>query len=295
LDKTVLIVEDESNIVDILSFNLEREGYDTIEANDGQRGLELAREQNPDLILLDLMLPKMDGFEVCRRLRQEGSAIPIIMLTAREEEADKVMGLELGADDYITKPFAMRELLARVKANIRRAGMNTAAPAAEVTGRRRRLLADCLREVYAAAKDTGVIPVVETHGGVENLPDGSVRHFASVSTECETLDRLLDDVPDMRLNYDPANVFLLGKDICDFYRRYREKIAYMHLKEFIRGGEGWRPAACGAGEMNWSTLINEIKAFSGPVMLEYEVPSDVENGFEASLKFLQQEGSKIAC
>ena len=119
----MLIVEDETNIVDILSFRLEREGYNTIEAYDGATGLQLAREQNPDLILLDLMLPQMDGFEVCRRLRADGSSVPIIMLTAREEEADKVMGLELGADDYITKPFAMRELLARVKANIRRAGM----------------------------------------------------------------------------------------------------------------------------------------------------------------------------
>ena len=126
MEKTILIVEDETNIVDILSFNLEREGYNTIEAYDGQTGLQLAREQNPDLILLDLMLPQMNGFDVCRQLRADGSAIPIIMLTAREEEADKVLGLELGADDYITKPFAVRELMARVKANIRRAGMPTA-------------------------------------------------------------------------------------------------------------------------------------------------------------------------
>ena len=127
MEKTILIVEDETNIVDILSFNLEREGYNTIEAYDGQTGLQLAREQNPDLILLDLMLPQMNGFDVCRQLRADGSAIPIIMLTAREEEADKVLGLELGADDYITKPFAVRELMARIKANIRRAGMPTSA------------------------------------------------------------------------------------------------------------------------------------------------------------------------
>ena len=123
MGKTVLIVEDEQNIVDILSFNLEREGYDTLEAYDGNTGLQLALEQNPDLVLLDLMLPGMDGFEVCRRIRATGSAVPILMLTAREEEADKVLGLELGADDYITKPFGMRELLARVKANIRRSAM----------------------------------------------------------------------------------------------------------------------------------------------------------------------------
>ena len=123
MGKTVLIVEDEQNIVDILSFNLEREGYDTLEAYDGSTGLQLALEQNPDLVLLDLMLPGMDGFEVCRRIRETGSAVPILMLTAREEETDKVLGLELGADDYITKPFGMRELLARVKANIRRSAM----------------------------------------------------------------------------------------------------------------------------------------------------------------------------
>ena len=120
MSKRILIVEDEKNIVDILSFNLAKEGYDTLEAYDGQAGLQLALEQNPDLILLDLMLPKMDGFDVCRNLRRENRSTPVIMLTAREEETDKVLGLELGADDYITKPFSMRELLARVKANIRR-------------------------------------------------------------------------------------------------------------------------------------------------------------------------------
>ncbi len=128
MGKKILVVEDEQNIVDILVFNLAREGYDTLEAGDGATGLRLALEQDPDLVLLDLMLPKMDGFEVCRRLREQGRATPVIMLTAREEETDKVLGLELGADDYITKPFSMRELLARVKANIRRSGM--AAPAA---------------------------------------------------------------------------------------------------------------------------------------------------------------------
>ena len=128
--KKILIVEDEKNIVDILSFNLAREGYTALEAYDGEAGLQLALEQDPDLILLDLMLPKMDGFEVCRSLRKENRSTPVIMLTAREEEADKVLGLELGADDYITKPFSMRELLARVKANIRRNEMAAAAPQA---------------------------------------------------------------------------------------------------------------------------------------------------------------------
>ena len=131
MGKKILVVEDERNIVDILTFNLQREGYDTLEALDGAAGLRLALDQDPDLILLDLMLPKMDGFQVCRTLREQGRATPIIMLTAREEETDKVLGLELGADDYITKPFSMRELLARVKSNIRRTEMlSQAAPQA---------------------------------------------------------------------------------------------------------------------------------------------------------------------
>ena len=134
MGKTILIVEDEQNIVDILSFNLGREGYDTLEAYDGPTGLQLALEQNPDLILLDLMLPGMNGFDVCRKVRESGSSTPILMLTAREEESDKVLGLELGADDYITKPFSMRELMARVKANIRRVAMAPAVPSTVPAG-----------------------------------------------------------------------------------------------------------------------------------------------------------------
>ena len=142
MSKRILIVEDEKNIVDILNFNLVKEGYSTMEAYDGQAGLQLALEQDPDLILLDLMLPKMDGFEVCKTLREQGRTTPVIMLTAREEETDKVLGLELGADDYITKPFSMRELLARVKANIRRSDMVPAAPSKEGSLRFGRLVID---------------------------------------------------------------------------------------------------------------------------------------------------------
>ena len=119
MEKTILIIEDEKPIVDILTFNLVREGYRVVSALDGEAGIEVHERENPDLVLLDLMLPKMDGFEVCKYIRRT-STTPIIMLTAREEEVDKVLGLELGADDYMTKPFSMRELLARVKANIRR-------------------------------------------------------------------------------------------------------------------------------------------------------------------------------
>ena len=118
--KRVLVVDDEQNIVDILRFNLEREGYEVITAEDGIQGLAMARSSDPDLILLDVMMPEMDGFQVCRELRKEDKLTPIIMLTAREEEADRVMGLELGADDYVSKPFSVRELMARVRTNIRR-------------------------------------------------------------------------------------------------------------------------------------------------------------------------------
>ena len=119
MEKKILIIEDEQNINDILAFKFEKEGYKTISAFDGIKGLEMALSENPDIILLDVMLPGMDGFEVCRRVRDR-SNVPIIMLTAREDEVDKVLGLELGADDYITKPYSARELTARVRANLRR-------------------------------------------------------------------------------------------------------------------------------------------------------------------------------
>lgn len=125
-EKTVLVIEDDPNIVDILKFNFQKEGYNVLVGMDGAAGLNLALSENPDLILLDVMLPKMDGFEVCRKIREKQST-PIIMLTAREEEVDKVLGLELGADDYITKPFSIRELTARVKANLRRSSIGAPA------------------------------------------------------------------------------------------------------------------------------------------------------------------------
>ncbi len=119
MDLKILVVDDEPNIVDILEENLSREGYTILKAYDGAAALQLALDEDPDLILLDCMLPRLDGFEVCKRIRLK-SSVPIIMLTAKSEEIDKVLGLELGADDYITKPFSVREVLARVKALIRR-------------------------------------------------------------------------------------------------------------------------------------------------------------------------------
>ena len=118
-EKTILIVDDEKPIVDILVHNLEKEGYKTIEANDGISAVNIALEQRPDLILLDIMLPKLDGLTVCKKIKNVLN-VPILMLTAKDSEIDKILGLELGADDYITKPFSVRELVARVKANLRK-------------------------------------------------------------------------------------------------------------------------------------------------------------------------------
>lgn len=131
--KTILIVDDEKTIVDMLVYNLQKEGYHTLEANDGEEAVRIALEEKPNLVLLDIMLPKMDGLAVCKRIRQTLN-IPIIMISAKDEEIDKILGLELGADDYITKPFSVRELVARVKANLRKAEITTL-PAKETTNK----------------------------------------------------------------------------------------------------------------------------------------------------------------
>jgi two-component system OmpR family response regulator len=118
----ILIVEDDKTLLDALRYNLSKEGYGIVAATEGVQAIEVARSEKPDLIILDIMLPKLDGFEVCRILRKE-MTVPILMLTAKVEEVDKVVGLEIGADDYMTKPFSLRELLARVKAMLRRMEM----------------------------------------------------------------------------------------------------------------------------------------------------------------------------
>lgn len=121
-EKKILIVDDEAHIRELLKFNIEKNGYIPYLASTGKEGLEIARENHVDLVLLDLMIPEMDGFEVCKEIRKDSiiSNVPIIMLTAKGEELDKILGLELGADDYITKPFSIRELMARIKALLRR-------------------------------------------------------------------------------------------------------------------------------------------------------------------------------
>lgn len=150
MDNLILIVDDEKPIVDILKLNLLKSGYRVIDAYDGEEAIRKTMDFSPDLILLDVMLPKIDGFGVCRKIREK-SSVPIIMLTAREEEVDKVLGLELGADDYITKPFSLRELLARVKANLRR--INAAAEEKKATERITYLDLTIVPERYEVTKN----------------------------------------------------------------------------------------------------------------------------------------------
>ena len=129
---TILVIEDDPAILRGLADNLKYESYEVLTANNGEAGLAAIRQSKPDLLILDLMLPKLSGYEVCRKLREEGSTLPILMLTARGEEADRVLGLDLGADDYMVKPFAIRELLARVRALLRRAQSGRPAPPDEL-------------------------------------------------------------------------------------------------------------------------------------------------------------------
>ena len=125
--KTILVVDDEKNIMDLLVFNLQKEGYNTLEAYDGVTAVDMALKEKPDLILLDIMIPKLDGISVCKKIRYalNISNIPILMISARDTESDKIVGLEMGADDYITKPFQIREVMARIKANLRKAELNS--------------------------------------------------------------------------------------------------------------------------------------------------------------------------
>lgn len=163
---TILVVEDEEPISNILKFTLERDGFQVLQAWDGEEAVDLARRTQPDLILLDVMLPEKDGFEVCREVRTF-SIMPIIMLTARESEVDKVLGLEIGADDYVTKPFSSRELLARVKANLRRQAPERMLPESDTS--KRIVLGDVTIDLnqYEVFKAGNAIPL--THREFELL------------------------------------------------------------------------------------------------------------------------------
>ncbi len=152
MPKTVLVIDDEPELVRLLDYNLTKAGYLALTARDGEAGLSLAREHAPDLVVLDVMMPGLDGWEVCKRLRQDPATagVPLLMLTAKAEEGDRVLGLELGADDYVTKPFGIREFLARVKALLRRA--EAAAEAPEVVRAGRLLIDSGRRTVEAGGK-----------------------------------------------------------------------------------------------------------------------------------------------
>ena len=213
MKRKVLIVEDEKNIVDILRFNLAKEGYETMEAYDGATGLRLALERNPDIILLDLMLPEMNGFEVCRTLRKTGSNIPVLMITAREEEKDKIMGLELGADDYITKPFSVRELLARVRANLRRISMPVASAPAEEADRNKITIGRVVIDLdYAQVKkDSRLLELTQREYEL-------LKYLASQAGKVFSRQELMENV----WNYEGYVGDVRGVDVT--VRRLREKL-----------------------------------------------------------------------
>ncbi|MHB9143988.1 MAG: response regulator YycF [Symbiobacteriia bacterium] len=185
--ETILVVDDEKPIAEILRFNLEREGYRVLLAFDGEEALTVARAQRPDLIILDIMLPKVDGFSVCREIRR-GSDVPILMLTAKDQEVDKVLGLELGADDYVTKPFSPREITARVKAILRRAPWKEGAGAGG-TAPRRIVLNDLVIDLEAYSVERAGLPIDLTPKEFDLL-----RHLALHPGQVFSREALLQDV-----------------------------------------------------------------------------------------------------
>jgi len=202
----ILIIEDEKEMAEGLRDNFEFEGYEVAIAGDGEKGLALAQANPPDLILLDVMLPKKSGFDVCKELRGSGLTTPIIMLTARGQEIDKVLGLELGADDYITKPFSVRELLSRVKAVLRRSGPEKKTAAGQ--HRIGRLSVDLVR--YAAFDSKG--PVELSHKEFELL-----KFFIEHAGQIVHRDQLLDQV----WGYD---IYPNSRTVDNFIVRLRKKI-----------------------------------------------------------------------
>ena len=179
----ILVVEDEADIRELLRFNLEREGFSVLEAADGPQALDMARRHTPALVLLDVMLPGLDGFEVCRRLgaQTETAHIPILMLTARGEEMDRVVGLSLGADDYVVKPFSVRELMLRVRAVLRRGGRETQSPTLERHGIRLRTDAHT-----AEVEDTPLNLTATEFRLLEDL----LRHAGTVRTREQLLNKV---------------------------------------------------------------------------------------------------------
>ena len=183
MSQQILIVEDEADIRELLRFNLEREGFSVLEAADGNEGLKLARQHMPDLMLLDVMLPGFDGFEVCRRLgaQSETANIPVLMLTARGEEMDRVVGLSLGADDYVVKPFSVRELMLRIRAVLRRGTRSSESPVLERHGIRLR------PEAHTAEVQGEEMPLTATEF---RLLEDLLRHAGAVRTREQLLNKV---------------------------------------------------------------------------------------------------------
>ena len=184
----ILIVDDEKSIVDIIAYNLKKEGFEPIVAYDGKEGLSLAMSEDPELILLDIMMPYLDGFEVCRRIR-ETSQVPIIMLTARVEEVDKVLGFEIGADDYVTKPFGVKELIARVKANLRRGARDASESSEKSTHPPIMTFGDLTinPDLYEVRRDNEVIELTRREFEL-------VKYLATQNDQVFTRENLLEDV-----------------------------------------------------------------------------------------------------
>ena len=183
MSQQILIVEDEADIRELLRFNLEREGFSVLEAADGNECLKLARQHMPDLMLLDVMLPGFDGFEVCRRLgaQSETANIPVLMLTARGEEMDRVVGLSLGADDYVVKPFSVRELMLRIRAVLRRGTRSSESPVLERHGIRLR------PEAHTAEVQGQEMPLTATEF---RLLEDLLRHAGAVRTREQLLNKV---------------------------------------------------------------------------------------------------------
>ncbi len=194
--KTILVVDDEESIMDLLVYNLEKEGYNTLKAYDGLTAVEMALKERPDLILLDVMIPKLDGISVCKKIRYylNISTMPILMVSAKDTESDKIVGLEMGADDYITKPFQIRELMARIKANLRKAEAKVAVAPAEVEEQEEKN--DEIIEVGELTLDLKKIEA-RVKGEVVNLTKKEfdvLKFLASQPGEVVTRERLLHEI-----------------------------------------------------------------------------------------------------
>lgn len=194
--KTILVVDDEESIMDLLVYNLEKEGYNTLKAYDGLTAVEMALKERPDLILLDVMIPKLDGISVCKRIRYSLniSAMPILMVSAKDTESDKIVGLEMGADDYITKPFQIRELMARIKANLRKADVKLTASQNELEEKEEKN-----SEIIEVGELTLDLKKIEARvkGEVVNLTKKEfdvLRFLASQPGEVVTREKLLHEI-----------------------------------------------------------------------------------------------------